>query len=88
MGAAFETHTIDCTGRAQFRPHLQRCVKILATGSYVPRTTVASTDIDARLGKRAGWTQRLFGIEKRHFAASDESTSFMAAEAGRDAQAV
>jgi len=87
MGAVFETNKLDRTGRTEFQPHLQRCVKILSTGSYVPRTTIASTEIDARLGKRAGWTQRLFGIEKRHYAAPDESTSFMAAEAGRDALA-
>lgn len=63
----------------------ERRVKIIASGSYVPRRAVPSTYIDDRLGKRHGWTQRLFGIEKRHYAGDDETSSFMAAQAALQA---
>jgi 3-oxoacyl-[acyl-carrier-protein] synthase-3 len=62
-----------------------RRVKIISTGSYVPKTVVPSTVIDQKLAKREGWTQRLFGIEKRHYATNEETTSYMAAMAARDA---
>jgi len=63
----------------------ERLVKIIATGSYVPRRAIPSTEIDDRLGKRHGWTARLFGIEKRHYADADETSSAMAAEAALQA---
>ncbi len=59
----------------------ERKLRILSTGSYVPRTEVPSSRIDQKLDKPLGWTKRLFQIEKRHFAAADETTSFMAARA-------
>lgn len=60
---------------------MQRRVRIISTGSYIPRSAVPSAHIDARLGKKSGWTQRLFGIEKRHYVTGNETTSFMAAQA-------
>lgn len=59
----------------------ERRVRIVATGSYVPRTAVPSTEIDRKLAKPPGWTKRLFKIEKRHYAEPDETTSYMAAKA-------
>ena len=64
---------------------MERYVRILSTGTYLPRTVVPSAEIDRRLARRNGWTQRLFGIEKRHYAADDETTSGMAAAAAMDA---
>lgn len=60
---------------------MRRRIKIVSTGAYVPRTRVPSSEIDAKLGKRAGWTERLFGISQRYYAASGETTSAMAASA-------
>lgn len=64
---------------------MQRRVKIVSTGSYLPKRVVPSSSIDEKLAKRKGWTQRLFGIEKRHYAGAGETTSYMAAKAATDA---
>jgi len=64
---------------------MERRIKIVSSGSYVPDTVVLSSDIDKKMEKREGWTQRLFGIEKRHYANAEETTSYMAAKAATDA---
>jgi 3-oxoacyl-[acyl-carrier-protein] synthase III len=70
-------------GKAMNRPIPERRIRIVATGSYVPRTAVYSSQIDDKLNKRKGWTKRLFQIDKRHFAEADETTSYMAARAAQ-----
>lgn len=65
--------------------NVQRSIKIVSTGSYVPRTRVTSSDIDLRLEKKPGWSKRLFCIDTRYYADADESTSYMAAEAAKSA---
>ena len=60
---------------------MERRIRILSTGSYVPKTQVLSSEIDRKLGMKDGWTQRVFGIAKRHYADEEETTSFMAARA-------
>lgn len=56
-------------------------LKILGTGEYLPSLTVTSAALDARFGKPAGWTRRHSGIDCRHFATAEETTSTMAARA-------
>lgn len=60
-------------------------VMIKGTGIYRPRQALASTEIDARLGWPIGEVQRRFGIVTRGVATDDETSSRMAAEAGRAA---
>jgi 3-oxoacyl-[acyl-carrier-protein] synthase-3 len=62
--------------------------EIAGWGAYRPRTTLASTALDARLGKPAGWIEQEFGIAGRGVAAPDETSSMMAAEAARRALAM
>ena len=62
-------------------------VEILGTGEYVPGRRVASSALDERWQKPAGWTRRHAGIEHRHYADEGETTSLMAAGAARQALA-
>jgi 3-oxoacyl-[acyl-carrier-protein] synthase-3 len=60
-------------------------VRIAGTGAYVPSKPVRSDEFDERWGKPVGWTEERTGIRRRFFASSDESSSFMGAQAARDA---
>lgn len=62
-------------------------VQILGTGEYVPAQSVASSTLDRTWNKPAGWTQRHSGIQSRHYAGGDETTSLMGARAARSALA-
>lgn len=62
-------------------------VKILGTGSYLPPKTVTNDDIAAALDTSDEWIYSHTGIRSRHVAGDGESTSTMAAEAGRAAMA-
>jgi 3-oxoacyl-[acyl-carrier-protein] synthase-3 len=57
---------------------------LAGVGSYEPRTIVTSDELDVRHGRPAG-TAASFGILQRHYAAPDETSSFMGAEAARRA---
>ncbi len=54
-------------------------------GAYRPQTVLKSREMDRRHGHEAGWTQSEFGIESRHVADPEETTSMMAAAAARQA---
>ncbi|RNF34595.1 3-oxoacyl-ACP synthase III family protein [Paracoccus methylarcula] len=56
---------------------------IRGTGSYRPRQTLESSQIDIRFDWAPGTCLSRYGIETRHVAAEDETTSFMAAEAAK-----
>ena len=58
---------------------------IRGTGSYLPRTRMTSAQVDAMQGWVPGRCRTRYGIEARHVAGADETTSFMAAEAARRA---
>ncbi len=60
-------------------------VRIEGTGSYRPRQTLTSAEIDRRLGWRDGQTAASFHITSRGVATGEETSSFMAAEAARGA---
>jgi 3-oxoacyl-[acyl-carrier-protein] synthase III len=60
---------------------------ILGTGEYIPSVQVMSAEFDARYQKPEGWTQKYIGIDSRHYANADETSSMMAARAAQDALA-
>lgn len=61
-------------------------LKIAGVGHYVPERVVPSTELDARLELREGWIEEKQGVRERRWA-TDETASFMAAEAAREAVA-
>lgn len=56
---------------------------IRGTGSYRPHQTLESSRIDTRFGWSPGTCLHRFGIETRHVATEDETTSYMATEAAK-----
>ncbi|MBO7721197.1 MAG: ketoacyl-ACP synthase III [Kiritimatiellae bacterium] len=62
-------------------------MKILGTGSYLPRKTVTNDDIAESLDTTDEWIFSHTGIKSRHIAGEGESSSTMAAEAARRALA-
>ncbi len=59
--------------------------EIAGWGAYRPVRQVPSAEVDARLGKPAGWTEREHGIASRGVAGPDETSSTMGAAAARQA---
>ncbi len=57
---------------------------LAGAGTYEPADAVTSDALDSRHGRAAGTTLKL-GIRERRYASADETSSFMAAEAARDA---
>lgn len=57
---------------------------LVGAGTYEPRTIVTSDELDARYGRPIGTTSAL-GIRERRYAAADETSSVMGAEAARRA---
>ena len=62
-------------------------IRILGTGSYLPPKVVTNDDVARKLDTTDEWIYSHTGIHSRHVAGKDESTSTMAAEAGRAAMA-
>jgi 3-oxoacyl-[acyl-carrier-protein] synthase-3 len=62
-----------------------RNVKILGTGSYVPETIYTNEYLETILPTNAKWIVETVGIEERHIAAPDQTTSDLAAKAGERA---
>ena len=60
-------------------------ISILGTGSYLPPKVVTNDDIAQSLDTSDEWIYSHTGIHSRHVAGEGESTSTMAAEAGRAA---
>lgn len=60
-------------------------LRILGTGEYLPEQLVPSTAFDARWRKPSGWTFRACGVEQRHVAAPNETSSYMGARAAQRA---
>ncbi len=65
---------------------VERPIRIVSTGSYLPGTPVPSSEIDRRARRACGTTARQLNIEHRHFC-QDETSSEMAALAARQALA-
>ncbi len=62
-------------------------IKILGTGSYLPKKVVTNDDIAKSLDTTDEWIYSHTGIHSRHVAGDGESTATMAAEAARQAMA-
>lgn len=60
-------------------------IKILGSGKYLPKKIVSSSEIDLIIGEKDGWTEKKSGVKFRHFADEKETTSFMGAEALKNA---
>ncbi len=63
---------------------VKRMVKILGTGSYVPRRVVKAEEIDRLIGVKKGWSEKKSGVKQRYFI-EDETASYMGAKAARAA---
>jgi 3-oxoacyl-[acyl-carrier-protein] synthase III len=64
----------------------QRYAQVIGTGRYLPQRVVGNDELEARLGEPVGdWLVRNVGIRWRHVMAEDETTSDLAAAAGRQA---
>ncbi|MEP3479213.1 MAG: beta-ketoacyl-ACP synthase III [Fuerstiella sp.] len=60
-------------------------VQIQGIGTYLPDLLVTNQQLESQHGFEEGWIERRTGIQKRHYAADDEGTSDLAAQAGRRA---
>lgn len=61
--------------------------RIIGTGSYLPRRVVSNHEVGAAAGVDAADVHRLTGISERRWAAANQASSDLAAEAGRQALA-
>lgn len=59
--------------------------RILGTGSYAPANVVSNADLEKVVDTSDEWIATRTGIRRRHYAADGETTSDMAAAAGRRA---
>ena len=66
---------------SQLRPRS----RIYGTGHYVPAGILTNLDIERLVDTNDAWITERTGIKQRHAAAPDETTSDMAAAAGRAA---
>lgn len=64
---------------------LVRNVKIIGTGSYVPETVYTNEYLETIVPTSAKWIYDNLGIKERRVAASDQTTSDLAAKAGKRA---
>jgi 3-oxoacyl-[acyl-carrier-protein] synthase-3 len=59
--------------------------RIAGTGSYLPTKVLTNADLETMVDTTDEWIRSRSGIERRHVAAPEESTSTLAAEAARRA---
>src|SRR3990172_3774459 len=64
----------------------ERRAHILGTGRHLPARVVTNADIAARVATTDEWIKKHLGIVERRFAADDEQTSDLAAQAARRAR--
>jgi 3-oxoacyl-[acyl-carrier-protein] synthase-3 len=58
--------------------------KIIGLGRYLPKRIVSNSEVEAMCGLSAGWVERRNGVRERRWV-TDETSSFMSAEAAREA---
>lgn len=63
---------------------LRTGIKIIATGAYLPKRKVSSTELDLKMGLPEGTVEQKTGVKERYYI-TDESASQMAASAIREA---
>lgn len=59
-------------------------LKIIGHGRYLPKRVVTNSEVEALCGLSAGWVERRNGVRERRWV-TDETSSFMSAEAAREA---
>ncbi|MGG4495098.1 beta-ketoacyl-ACP synthase III [Brevibacillus reuszeri] len=59
---------------------MERKIKVLGTGKYLPKRQVTADELDERLGVPAGWVEKKSGVSKRHYV-TDETAAQMGARA-------
>ena len=59
-------------------------LKIIGLGRYLPKRIVPNAEVEAMCGLSAGWVERHNGVQERRWV-TDETSSFMSAEAAREA---
>ena len=59
-------------------------LKIIGLGRYLPERIVPNSEVEALCGLSAGWVERRNGVRERRWV-TDETSSFMSAEAAREA---
>jgi len=64
---------------------LVRNVKIIGTGSYVPKKIYTNQYLETIIDTSSSWIESNLGIKERHIAAANEATSDLAVCAGRNA---
>ena len=65
---------------------MNKQIKILGTGKYLPKREVSASEIAEKLNIRTDWVINKTGVSTRYFADGDlESTTFMGAEAAKQA---
>jgi 3-oxoacyl-[acyl-carrier-protein] synthase-3 len=62
--------------------------RIAGTGRYLPAKVLTNADLEKIVDTTSEWIRSRTGIERRHVAAADETTSSMAAEAALQAMAM
>lgn len=62
-----------------------RKVKIVGTGSYVPETVFSNKYLETIIETNNEWIQRNLGISERRIANTDQATSDLASNAGKEA---
>jgi len=60
-------------------------IKIAGMGRYLPIKQVSSLELDHKLGLSPGTVEQKSGLVNRHFASSEETTSYMGAQAALEA---
>ena len=58
---------------------------VSGTGSYLPKRQLTNTELESTLDTSDEWIVTRTGIQSRHIASLDETTSFMAGEAAKKA---
>lgn len=61
-------------------------IKVAGIGSYLPGRIISSSELEKKYGLEAGWCERKQGVRERRWV-EDETVSFMAAEAAKEAVA-
>ncbi|ADU13707.1 3-oxoacyl-ACP synthase III family protein [Asticcacaulis excentricus] len=62
---------------------MERRFAIAGTGAYLPKETLSAAQYDALVGLQDGQVARRFGVNQRHRASAEETSSWMAAQAAR-----
>jgi 3-oxoacyl-[acyl-carrier-protein] synthase III len=63
---------------------MNRKVKIVGMGSYLPKRLRESKEIDKMIGADSGWSEKKSGVKQRYFV-SDETATYMGAKAAKQA---